>query len=297
VDSGNHPDVHVVVPEGAGQQIRVGQVQGLAGELALLPLEGRFRIGLIESAHRLNVDAQNALLKTLEEPPAQVVLILAAGDAATLLPTVASRATRLRLGPVDAETIGALLSERGIVDAARGAALGRLSGGRPGVALALAADPEAVLIYSRLARTILDLASADRRRRLSASTELVADGARLVAAAAQPDGDSEAATTRQASGTRKISPAERRSAVAQVLAVWRDAARDLAVAARGGRRELRLHDLLDELVAVGTEVDAGEAAAFLDRLEKMTRAIDAYANPELALDTLLIEWPQRRQAA
>ena len=63
-------------PEGAGQQIRVAQVQALAAELALLPLEGRFRVAIVQGAHRLNHDAQNAILKTLEEPPPAVVLVL-----------------------------------------------------------------------------------------------------------------------------------------------------------------------------------------------------------------------------
>ena len=299
VDNGNHPDLHVVSPEGAGQQIRVGQIQALASDLALLPLEGRFRIALIENAHRLNVDAQNALLKTLEEPPVAVVLVLAASDSVALLPTVASRCVRLRLGPVDSETIGAFLVAAERADSARGTTLGRLAGGRPGIALRLASDPEAVLVYGRLARTLLGLADTGRRRRLAAQAELLADGARLAAAAsgAIDDGGNEGETAGPAKGTRRISPAERRAAVIQVLAVWRDVARDLAVAARGGRRELRLHDLLDELVETGAAVNPAQAATFLDRLDAMSRAVDAYANPELALDALLIEWPQRRQAA
>lgn len=299
VENGNHPDLHVVGPEGAGLQIRIGQVQALASDMALLPLEGRFRIALIENAHRLNVDAQNALLKTLEEPPAAVVLVLAASDSAALLPTVASRCVRLRLGPVDTETIGTLLAERGLADQSRGTTLGRLAGGRPGVALRLAADPEAVLVYSRIARTLLDLTDAGRRRRLSCQAELLEDGARLAAAASALPGDAADDGERSASGKagRRISPAERRVAVTQVLAVWRDVARDLAVAAQGGRRELRLHDLLDELVAAASGVDVARAAGFLDRVEAMSRAVDAYANPELALDALLVEWPQRSQAA
>ena len=52
IEHGNHPDLHILRPEGAGQQIRVGQVQALAAELALLPLEGRFRVAIIEAAQR-----------------------------------------------------------------------------------------------------------------------------------------------------------------------------------------------------------------------------------------------------
>ena len=306
LEHGNHPDVHVLAPEGAGQQIRIGQVQQLAADLALLPLEGRFRIGVVEKAHRLNDDAQNALLKTLEEPPARVVLILAADDVARLLPTVISRCARVRLGPVPSDEVSAILAARGVADAARGAALARLTGGRPGAALALAANSEAVIAQGRLARTLLDLLSASRRRRLTAQAELIEDGAALAAAASgaaldDSTGDPERAApksrARSGGGTRRASPAERRAAVTQVLAVWRDVARDLAIAARGGRRELRLHDLLDELASAGDRVDAAEVARFAQRVDDVSRAVDAYANPELALDALLLEWPTLPSAA
>jgi hypothetical protein len=85
--------------------------------------------------------------------------------------------------------------------------------------------------------------------------------------------------------------------VAAVLAVWRDVARDLAVAARGGRRELRQHDLLDELSTAAAHVDAPAFAHFLVRLEGLGRALDSYANPELALDVLLLEWPALQETA
>jgi DNA polymerase-3 subunit delta' len=295
VEHGNHPDVHLIAPEGAGQQIRVGQVQALGSDLALLPLEGRFRIGIIERAQRLNIDAQNALLKTLEEPPAAVVLVLCADDSNALLPTVVSRCARVRLGPVDPETIAVMVEEAGLADRAQGAAVGRVAGGRPGVAMALAARPETVVTRARLARTLLDLLGADRRTRLVAPAALIEDGVALAAAGAA-DSLEEEDPPRDRRG-RKASPAERRAATAQVLAVWLDVARDLAVATRGGQRELRQHELLEELTTAAAGIDAGDAASFLGRLEAVSRALDAYANPELALDALLLEWPRPRRAA
>jgi hypothetical protein len=298
------------VPEGAGQQIKVGQVQALAAELALLPLEGRYRVAIVEHANRLNPDAQNALLKTLEEPPARVCIILAADDASALLPTVVSRCARIRLGPVPAETIAEMLDEAGLADKATGNALARLAGGRPGVAMALARRPEAVIAHERVSRTLLDLLSADRRRRLQMQADLIADGAVLAAATTgaaddvESDDDAPVLAPRRgrssaAAGTsaRRPSPAERRGAVIAVVAVWKDVCRDVAVAARGGRRELTRIDLLDDLVRAGATVDADAAARFLVRLDAATRALDAYANPELTLDALLIGWPRARAAA
>jgi DNA polymerase III subunit delta' len=287
VGHGNHPDVHLLAPHGAGQQIRVAQVHELAAQLALLPLEGRYRVAIVERAQRLNVDAQNALLKTLEEPPPATAIVLAADDQAPLLPTVVSRCARLRLGPVAPETIAGLLVERGLADAGQGAMLGRLAGGRPGVALAVAGTPEAVVVRARVVRTLLTLLDADRRRRLGAQAELLDDGAVLAAALA-----AESAAAEEGLATRRQSPAERRAAVGQVIAIWRDVARDLAVAAHGGGRELILRDAVDELSRYGARIAPTASAAFLARLDALSRAVDAYANPELVLDALLLEWPR-----
>ena len=308
VESGNHPDVHLLRPEGAGQQIRVGQVHQLSAELALLPLEGRFRLAIVEQAHRLNPDAQNALLKTLEEPPAAACIVLAVDDSAALLPTVVSRCARLRLAPLPADALAELLVERGAADAARASLLARLAGGRPGLALALAAAPETLVIRGRIARTLMELLAADRRRRLAAAPELLDDAASLAglsdpAAAGMADyaEGKDSATEAQAGAAparaRRHAPAERRAAVAALIAIWRELARDLAVAARGGGSELHGRDMLDELLTCGQGTDATGMSRFLQRLDGLGRAVEAYANPELVLDTLLLEWPRRREVA
>lgn len=293
VEHGNHPDLHVMAPEGAGQQIRLGQVQALISELALLPLEGRFRVALIEGAQRLNQDAQNALLKTLEEPGPRVCLILAADESANLLPTLVSRCARLRLAPLSPDQIIDLLTAAGVADAARAGALARISGGRPGLALALAAEPEVVLAQSRVARSLLDLAPAARRVRLAAVPGLLEDGVALAAIC----GLEAAEATEPARSAQRASPAKRRAAVSQLLAVWRDVARDLGLAIYGARSELRQPELLDDLTAAAAGLDADEVTRFIGRLDGAIAALDSYANPELLLDVLLLEWPRPRAAA
>jgi DNA polymerase III subunit delta' len=290
VASGNHPDLHRLAPEGAGGQIRLGQVQALAVELSLLPLEGRFRVAVVEQAQRLNLDAQHALLKTLEEPPARVVIVLAADEPSGLLPTVVSRCARLRLGTVNEGVIAEMLVEQGVADAMRGTSLARLSGGRPGIAAELAVAPERVVARDALARRLLDLLGADRHARLG---EQLARGAEASStmSGAPPTDDSAEPATRAARGM-KASPAERRAAVSQLLAVWRDVARDLAICAVGGAAAIRGIELLDDLRAAAARVDPAAVTAFVDRLDSLARAIDAYANPELVLDVLLLDWPR-----
>ena len=320
VERGTHPDLHRLAPSGAGDQIRLGEpgdtgtVRALLGDLALRPFEGRYRVAIIERAQRLNQDAQNALLKLLEEPPSGAVICLTADDEGPLLDTLVSRCIRLRLGTVDGKIIAGLLAERGLADGTRGQALARAGAGRPGLALALAAAPEALLVEGRLVRQLLDLLVAPPAARLAAAPGLIADGAALAALAEGTVDDRGADREAEAvevvaltdgggegpvGGGRpsRRSAHDRRLAVRRVLETWRSVGRELAVAAAGGRAELRRIDLLEELTAAAPGLAPARLAAFLGRLEGLDQAVAGYADPELALDALLLAWPSPRPAA
>jgi DNA polymerase-3 subunit delta' len=311
VDHGTHPDVHRLAPGGAGGQVRLAQVQELQAALSFLPFEGRYRLAIVEGADRLNPDAQNAFLKTLEEPPARVCIILAVEDESLVLPTVTSRCARLNLSPLPRSEVAALLTERGVADPARAAAIARVAHGRPGRALALALDSQAVLVRDRLLRTLLDLVRADRHTRLGAVPALLADGAAIADAIERgapgdkanrsepPDSDGSEPSPRSPASrarTRAPAPAERRRAALTVIDAWRQLARDLAVAGRRGRSEIVQVDLLEEIVATGESLDAPALASFLQRLDELDAAVEAYANPELVLDVLLLTWPRPESA-
>lgn len=283
VAADNHADLHLVEPVGAGEQIRIGQVQELSSELALTAMEGRFRIAVITSAQRLNLDAQNALLKTLEEPGPATVLVLCADDAAPLLPTVLSRAARLRLAPSTVGTLTDLLIAGDHAQPAQARALALAAGGRTGLALRLATQPEAVLARARISHALLELLAADRRTRLGAASELIADGALV-----------DAALRGEVAPSGKLQPVERRRAVTLVIEVWRDLGRDLAVAAQGDGRGVRDLEQLEELLDLGARLEPTALRRFLDRLDRLALAIEGYASPELTLDALLLTWPRPR---
>jgi DNA polymerase III delta' subunit len=175
VEHGDHPDLHRLEPQGPGGQIVIGGpgathrgVRDLIADLSLMPLEGGARVAIVESAHRMNEDAQAALLKTLEEPPSGVTIVLCADDEARLLPTVRSRCARIRLGPVGPRDIEAILADRGAADPPTAARLGRMVGGRPGLALAYAHAPDALRLRGELGRILLDLLDAPPAARLAA---------------------------------------------------------------------------------------------------------------------------------
>src|SRR5918999_15156 len=109
---GDHPDVHRLAPEGAGDQIRIGRIAELTMALSLLAMEGRHRVAIVSAAQRMNPDAQNALLKTLEEPGPDTCIILCADEIAPLLPTVVSRVAQLRLAALPVERLTDLLVQR-----------------------------------------------------------------------------------------------------------------------------------------------------------------------------------------
>ena len=293
----SHPDVHRLGPEGPGRQVVIGGrahgragVRDLIAELALLPVEGGARVAIIEAAHRMNEDAQAALLKTLEEPPAGVTLILCADAEEPLLPTIRSRCARLRLGPVGTRDIEAILAEHGVADAPLAARLARIAGGRPGVALAWARQPDALRardelepVAARPARRPTGRAacrrsggrrSVPRRSRPSGERgESTGPRRRPRGASAPPAGASadhdrrRAADAGDEAGPATRTPAaERRRAAEALVGLWTDVARDLALCQRGLDRSVRDLGLLDETRGAAARLDAGDLDAFLDRL-------------------------------
>jgi DNA polymerase-3 subunit delta' len=193
VASGNHLDLHRLAPDGPGRQVKIGDAvnpdpgtaRHLINELALLPAEGGARVAIVEQAHRLNEDAQNALLKLLEEPPAGVTVVLCADDDECLLPTVRSRCARVRLSAVGSREIEDWLGALGVADAPQAARLARLADGRPGLALAYARSATAERVRGEIARGILDMLSARRGPRLTAIREMMKSAAALDAALAE----------------------------------------------------------------------------------------------------------------
>ncbi len=103
--TGNHPDIIYVTHEKAGS-IGVDDIRDqVSGDVDIRPYESRYKIYIIDEASKMTPQAQNALLKTLEEPPAYAVIMLLAENADALLPTILSRCVKLRLPPISDEEV------------------------------------------------------------------------------------------------------------------------------------------------------------------------------------------------
>ena len=334
VSHGTHPDVHRLVPEGPGRQVVIGGpgkprgIRDLISELALLPVEGGARVAIIEAAHRMNEDAQAALLKTLEEPPPRTTIILCADAEEPLLPTIISRCARIRLGPVAVRDIESILVDLAVADAPLGARLARIADGRPGLALAWARQPDALRERDALGRALLDLAvarPADRLRgiraiaaqaiALTSVTELTAqatsagDEARPRARRSKtepppptPDPVAEDAVADSETSEEMAAPVrtpatERRRAADAVLSLWTDVARDVALCQRGLEGSVRDLARLDDTQALAAELDPEAVTNFLDRLGRATVLLGTNVSPELVLDDLALAWPHPHRRA
>src|SRR5262245_5427894 len=108
IDAENHPDVLWVRPESKSRVITIDQMRELMRTVHLKPTQARFKVAVITAADRLNVQAANAFLKTLEEPPADSILVLLSTEAQRLLETILSRCLRLNFAGETAQDATAL---------------------------------------------------------------------------------------------------------------------------------------------------------------------------------------------
>jgi DNA polymerase-3 subunit delta' len=135
-------DLSMVEPETDGGMIKVDQIRALQRSLSLSPYEAKYRIALLLNFQRANPNAQNALLKTLEEAPKQVILLITADSPENLLPTIASRCEILRLRPVAIETLESALISRWTLPTDQARLLAHISNGRTGLAFKMLKEPE-----------------------------------------------------------------------------------------------------------------------------------------------------------
>ena len=149
IDGGNHPDIHQIAPLPDKRDISIEQLREMQHILSLRPYEAPRKVCIIDPAERMSVNAANSLLKTLEEPPGNALIILLTENAGMLLPTVRSRCQLIRFAPLSPEHLLLLLERSGMAPETA-ALVAPMSGGSLQRALeldneALAARREAVL--------------------------------------------------------------------------------------------------------------------------------------------------------
>ncbi|MBM7583378.1 DNA polymerase-3 subunit delta' [Caldicoprobacter guelmensis] len=140
-NSGNHPDVYRV-QKGDKSSIGVDQIRGVLDDIHLKPYESDRKVYIIEDAQAMTIQAQNAFLKTLEEPPLFATIILLAENANELLPTILSRCQVFRMQRLTREEVCAVIMRNFDISKEKAMLFAGLSNGIPGKGLKLASSQE-----------------------------------------------------------------------------------------------------------------------------------------------------------
>jgi DNA polymerase-3 subunit delta' len=257
IEAMQYPDLSVVQSEGLGGTLKVDQIRELGHTLSLSPYQANYRVALLLRFEEANLNAANALLKTLEEPAPQVILVLTAENEERLLPTIVSRCEILRLRPLPLQEL-----ERGLQDAwgvppEQARLLAHLSGGRPGYAHKLYHQPE----------------SLDRR------TEWLEDLRRLVAAS-RVDRFAYSETLSKDKDTLR-----------SVMHVWLSYWRDVLLRAAGASNPLTNLDRSTEIEELAARLGVEPAQRAVAGIGRTFDLLDSNANTRLALDVLLLDFP------
>jgi DNA polymerase-3 subunit delta' len=252
-------DLHVLAPEGESGMIKVDQIRDLQRSLILTPYEARYRIALLLNFQRANASAQNALLKTLEEAPRKVILLLTANSAESLLPTIASRCEILRLRPTAVDALATALAEQEHIPAEKATLYAHLANGRPGVALRLARDPQADANRSRWIGTLQDMLEAPIQQKIKTAELMARD--------------------------KSNEPLE------DILQVWASFMRDALLLQQGKQANLVNTDHTEELASLAQKLNQKELFASVDELVKCLELLEINANPRLMLDNLFLHLP------
>jgi len=275
IDRGVHPDIQTfdlasqavtsVKAGGKNTGITIETVRDVASTSALRPIEGRWRIVLLDDAETMNEVAQEALLKTLEEPPPSMLLILLCDDIEALLPTIRSRCQVIELRQAPRADIESALLERGAPEPLA-AELASLSNGAPGWAF----------------RAVKDAKLRDAR--LQAVEQAVSwIGAptydRLVQAVRLADDFSKG----------RWEPLER---LGIVLSVWRDA---LLIGA--GLRDRMTYQLFaDRMAGMSAEWSLDDLHRAVQSVQTGIRDLETNVRPRLAMEAMVLQWPKPSRA-
>jgi DNA polymerase-3 subunit delta' len=260
VDRGVHPDVFIVEYKGA-RDIRVEQIREEVEErVSMPPFEGRFKVGIVDDAHRMNPSAQNAFLKTLEEPPAGTVLILVTSQPESLLPTIRSRCQRYEFSSLPDSLIAQEVASRLGLSVEDAGAVARLAQGSMAKALRLdeallalrsevlkhlgSCDPENPSSILRVAELLPRSASKEEEAKLEMLFDtlggLLSDAVRLKLGAEEPQGYFEGSLA------KKIAEGCTLEGLAERLKLVEGVRRE--VLARAVNRQLAVESLLMSIV-------------------------------------------------
>jgi len=296
VRAGSHPDLHVFSPEGVTYV--VGQIRDIVRDVYLKPVQASSKVYIIEGADRFNDASASAFLKTLEEPPADVVMVLVAREYEDVLPTIASRCRIVRFVPVPPSVARALVMERSGADEVEAQAALAASDGVTPAAIGFLGSPGRRNARSTILGILKRLAVMDGHDVLMAARELLGavrapvEEMRSVQAEEMERvreflsrgvmGDLEKRQKRELT-------AREREGVTEIMSVTESWLRDCLVISHG------VSELVDNVDAADASAEVARALstpAALRALEAVGRARQRMAynvSPQLAVEAMLFD--------
>ena len=257
-----HPDLSLVQSEMEGATLKVEQIRELQHSLALSPYQARYRIALLVRFQEANANAQNALLKTLEEAPEKVILLLTADTAESLLPTISSRCEVLRLRPLAVGGLEIALQTYWAQPPELARRLAHLAGGRVGAAVRMVNEP----------------ALLERRQ------GWLADLQELLAAPIRQ---------RFAYADRATRGKEKAALLPEMIQTWLTYWRDALLVASGAQSPLTNLDYDAEIRRLAGQMSLEAVRARTADLERALARLDTNVNARLLVEVVLLDWPKK----
>lgn len=257
IESMQYVDLTVVQAETVGGVLKIDQIREMQHILQLTPYEGGYRFALILRIHEANQSGQNALLKTLEEAPDKVVLLLTAEVGEQLLPTIVSRCELFRLRPVAYQPLESQLQTRFQIDPEKSKFLAHLSAGKPGLAINYLTRPELL---------------EERRKYLDELLLLInsTNGPRMMFAYDHRD---------------------RREKMRKAIYIWSSFWRDVMMRSSGSQAPLVNLDYSKQIDWLAQRVSTAKIQEILAGLSDRLQALDSNVNVELLTGVLLLDLP------
>jgi len=252
-----HPDLSIVTPEEGSQTIKIGQVRELLRSISLAPYEAPYRIALLLNFEQANLSAANALLKSLEEPPSKVIMLLTALDAENLLPTIVSRCERIRLRPTTLETTTQGLQTHWGIAPQEADILTHISGGRPGYALNLHQYPEIREQRSTWLDEHQELLKSNRVLRFQYADAL----------------------------------SKNKTVLPELLQTWLTLWRDVLLCAHGAATPVSNIDRKTEIDHLAAVIDRADVQRIIRHLEHANILLSKNSNVRLTIEVLMLELP------
>jgi DNA polymerase-3 subunit delta' len=242
------------------KELRIDTIREMQSTVGLRPYSGRWKVYILGDADRLNEEAANCLLKTLEEPPAHTVLVLLAPDEASLLPTISSRCFQVPLRPLPRTQVEATLIARG-AEPEQAGRLAALSGGRIGWAINALHTSGSLENRSATLQELSVLVGSTAVDRIDAASRLA----------------------------KRFT--DNRAAVYETLDVWEGWWRDVLVAGTGAEELVINLDQLPSLISLGRRVAVDSAYQTVLLVQQTRQQLMENVNPRLALEALTLGLP------